>query len=142
AYQFLRTVEHRLQMIADEQTHTLPATRDELERFARFAGCEDRDAFAETLLQHMRTVQRHYAGLFEQAPASATPRAGFVFAPDKDDRETLDNLTALGFRRVLEASAAVRHWLSGEHRALRSPLVREHLAALIPQLIEQFARTE
>ena len=38
AYRFLRTVEHRLQMVADEQTHTLPAEREELERFARFAG--------------------------------------------------------------------------------------------------------
>src|SRR5690606_2715374 len=29
AYQFLRTVEHRLQMVADEQTHTLPAERED-----------------------------------------------------------------------------------------------------------------
>src|SRR5213080_4537004 len=34
AYQFLRVVEHRLQMVADEQTHTLPAEREALERFA------------------------------------------------------------------------------------------------------------
>ena len=36
AYQFLRTLEHRLQMVADEQTHTLPGDREGLERFARF----------------------------------------------------------------------------------------------------------
>ena len=38
AYRFLRTVEHRLQMVADEQTHTLPSDREGIERFARFAG--------------------------------------------------------------------------------------------------------
>ena len=44
AYLFLRTIEHRLQMVADDQTHTLPADREALERFARFAGYKDRDA--------------------------------------------------------------------------------------------------
>ena len=48
AYLFLRTIEHRLQMVADDQTHTLPADREALERFARFAGYKDRDALAES----------------------------------------------------------------------------------------------
>ncbi len=68
AYRFLRVVENRLQMVADEQTHTLPADREGLERFARFAGFADRDTFAEALLAHLRNVQRHYATLFENAP--------------------------------------------------------------------------
>src|SRR6185437_2368828 len=59
AYLFLRRTEHRLQMVADDQTHTLPSDRDGLERFARFAGYQDRDAFAEELLGHMRKVQSH-----------------------------------------------------------------------------------
>jgi hypothetical protein len=37
AYQFLRRVEHRLQMIADEQTHTLPDDIEAVERFAAFS---------------------------------------------------------------------------------------------------------
>src|SRR6202040_2406443 len=36
AYEYLRRVEHRLQMIADEQTHTLPEDKVAVERFARF----------------------------------------------------------------------------------------------------------
>src|SRR5579872_459816 len=53
AYIFLRRVEHRLQMVADEQTHTLPDRRDGVERFARFFGYENRDAFAHDLLGHL-----------------------------------------------------------------------------------------
>ena len=71
AYCFLRTVEHRLQMVADEQTHTLPGDRAGMERFARFLGFADRDAFAKTLLPHLHNVQRHYAGLFEQKQRSS-----------------------------------------------------------------------
>ncbi len=40
AYDFLRKAEHRLQMVADEQTQTLPADREGTERFARFLGFE------------------------------------------------------------------------------------------------------
>ena len=36
AYEFLRRVEHRLQMIADEQTHALPEDAEAVERFAQF----------------------------------------------------------------------------------------------------------
>ena len=58
-------------MVADDQTHTLPSDREGLERFARFAGFKDRDAFAQTLVEHLRKVQRHYVRLFEDTPARA-----------------------------------------------------------------------
>jgi len=50
AYEFLRRVEHRLQMVADEQTHTLPDDAEAMERFARFFGYQNRAAFARDLL--------------------------------------------------------------------------------------------
>ena len=126
AYQFLRMLEHRLQMVADEQTHTLPGDREGLERFARFFGFADRDSFAETLLGHLRNVQRHYATLFESAPAAEARARALSFPTDADDRETLDNLTAMGFKQPLEVSARVRQWLVGRlplvaRRACRDP---------------------
>ena len=63
AYEFLRRVEHRLQMVADEQTHTLPEDREAMERFARFFGYESRAAFAEDLLR----PSQHRAGALRQA---------------------------------------------------------------------------
>jgi glutamate-ammonia-ligase adenylyltransferase len=56
AYLFLRSVEHRLQMINDEQTQTLPDTRAELERFAGFFGFKDRDSFAKVLVSGARAA--------------------------------------------------------------------------------------
>ena len=38
AYRFLRTIEHRLQMVADEQTQRLPSDEEQLKRFAKFCG--------------------------------------------------------------------------------------------------------
>jgi glutamate-ammonia-ligase adenylyltransferase len=141
AYRFLRALEHRLQMVADEQTHTLPGDREGLERFARFFGFADRDSFAETLLGHLRNVQRQYATLFESAPAAEARARALAFPADADDRETLDKLTAMGFKQPLEVSARVRQWLSGGYRSLRGEHAREQLAELVPLLLTHFARS-
>jgi [glutamine synthetase] adenylyltransferase / [glutamine synthetase]-adenylyl-L-tyrosine phosphorylase len=142
AYRFLRMVEHRLQMVADEQTHTLPTEPPELERFARFLDFPDRDAFAFVLLEHMRKVQRHYAQLFEDAPAHAAQRRALAFPAGADARETLDKLAEMGFRRPPDVSATVRRWLAGEYRALRGEFAREQLAELVPVLLDELAGSE
>src|SRR6478736_10170082 len=80
AYDLLRTVEHRLQMVADEQTQTLPAERDGLERFARFLGFKNRDEFAAILLSHLRAVEKHYVKLFESAPSLLAQQQKLSFA--------------------------------------------------------------
>ena len=141
AYRFLRMVENRLQMVADEQTHTLPADRDALERFSRFAGFADRDAFADALLMHLRNVQQHYATLFENAPGVEAGRRTLRFAPAADDHETLDQLNEMGFRQPLEISALVRDWSTGVHDALKGEFARSQLAQIVPALMQHFARS-
>jgi glutamate-ammonia-ligase adenylyltransferase len=142
AYLFLRMVEHRLQMVADEQTHTLPEDREALDRFARFAGFASRDAFAEILVGHLQTVQRHYAQLFEQPVQPETQRPALAFPADSDARETLDALSAMGFVHPLEASATVRAWLTGNVRALKGEFAREQLRELLPLLLDHLSRSD
>jgi glutamate-ammonia-ligase adenylyltransferase len=141
AYRFLRTIEHRLQMVADDQTHTLPSDREGVERFARFAGFKDRDSFARTLVEHLRKVQRQYIRLFEE-PAGEADRLALSFPKDADDRETLNRLGTMGYRKPLEVSATVRHWLDGTYPALRSEFSRSQFAELVPVLLDRLARSE
>jgi len=140
AYCFLRTVEHRLQMINDEQTQTLPAERAEMERFARFLGFVDRDAFANVLLGHLNKVQHYYARLFEKMPGPERPE--MLFPAEADDTKTLDRLAELGFRAPLEASHIIRHWLAGGHRSLKGDVAQSHLQELLPVLLEHLGRTD
>jgi glutamate-ammonia-ligase adenylyltransferase len=141
AYLFLRETEHRLQMVADDQTHTLPSDREGLDRFAQFAGFKDRDAFAETLLGHLRKVQGHYIRLFEETSGEAS-RLALSFPKEADDRETLNRLGAMGFRKPLEVSATVREWLSGSFKALRGEFARSQFSDLVPGLLDRLARSE
>jgi len=140
AYCFLRAVEHRLQMVNDEQTQVLPAARADMERFARFFGFQDRDAFAKMLLGHLEKVQGYYARLFEKVPEADVPALNFP--AESDDPKTLDRLAGLGFRSPLEASSVVRHWLAGDHRSLMGEVASSHLAALLPVLLEHIGRTD
>jgi [glutamine synthetase] adenylyltransferase / [glutamine synthetase]-adenylyl-L-tyrosine phosphorylase len=144
AYDFLRRVEHRLQMIADEQTHTLPSDRETLAAFARFLGFKSRDAFAAILLAHLRAVERHYVKLFEGASSLLAQQQNLSFAPHDGEvpRETLDRLVELGFRQPRELAAAVQRWEQGTYGALRGEQVRALLGDLTAVIVDQFARSE
>ncbi len=144
AYDFLRRVEHRLQMMADEQTHTLPAEPAALEAFARLLGFKDRDAFAADLLSHLRAVEKHYVALFESAPSLLAQQQNLSFdlAAGEAGRETLDRLAELKFRQPREVVAAVQRWQAGTYRALRSEQARAVLIELLPIIVDQFARAD
>ena len=141
AYVFLRGLEHRLQMIADEQTQRLPEDEPGLLRVARLAGFADRDAFAEALRARLTEVERHYARLFEDAPGADAPLAGLLDGLEIRPAAR-DALAKLGFRDVGQAAALVAGWRSGRYRCLRSQAARERLAALAPALLTALARTD
>jgi glutamate-ammonia-ligase adenylyltransferase len=142
AYHFLRGVEHRLQMMADEQTHTLPAERDALERFARFLGFRSRDAFAERLLAHLRAVQRHYAALFETRPVNIAAARELNTSGDGNISRNVVYFSERGFSRPAEAAGLVQTWFAGSYRSLKGEVARECLAELLPQFIDQAVRSE
>ncbi|MEX1153606.1 bifunctional [glutamine synthetase] adenylyltransferase/[glutamine synthetase]-adenylyl-L-tyrosine phosphorylase [Parvibaculum sp.] len=141
AYRFLRKLEHRLQMIDDEQTHTLPKNDEGLDHVACFTGFADRAAFAEELTKRLRCVQGHYAKLFETAPPLGEEGGSLVFTGTEDDPETLDTLRGLGFAKASEMSEAIRGWHSGRFPATRTPRSRELLTSLMPALLRALSRT-
>ncbi len=141
AYVHLRTIEHRLQMLDDEQTQTLPNDAEGLARLAHFAGYADTAAFSEALTKTLETVQRHYVRLFEKAPALSSGTANMVFAGEADDPATLQALADLGFGKPAGVIALVRGWHHGRYRAVRSARARELLTVVQPLLISAIAKT-
>jgi [glutamine synthetase] adenylyltransferase / [glutamine synthetase]-adenylyl-L-tyrosine phosphorylase len=138
AYRFLRRVEHRLQMVADKQTHTLPERPDQLARFAAFMGFEDADMFTEVMRSQLGTVERHYAALFEASIDLGGSRA-LVFTGTEDDPETLITLAEMGFTKPSLVAGRVRAWHHGHIRATRDARARELLTELMPRLLAALA---
>jgi glutamate-ammonia-ligase adenylyltransferase len=140
AYRFLRRLEHRLQMVEDAQTHTLPADPAGLARIATFMGYPAEDDFAAELKRHLSAVESRYAALFEEAPSLAAP-GNLVFTGSDDDPETLATLARLGFADPPAVAAQIRGWHHGRHRATRSQRARELLTELVPALLEALGRS-
>lgn len=141
AYHFLRRLEHRLQMIDDEQTHTLPKTDEELAHVASFCGFDEVGIFSEVLLGHLSRVQNHYAALFEKSPSLGGDAGNLVFTGVEDDPETLRTIASMGFCDAKHVAHAVRGWHHGRIRATRSARARELLTKLVPALLEALAAT-
>jgi len=141
AYRYLRKLEHRLQMIEDEQTHTLPKSPEGLAHVACFMGYPDAARFGIDLSRTLATVQGHYARLFEQSAPLAAQKGSLVFTGVEEDPETLATLAGLGFKDARHVSAAIRGWHHGRIRATRSARAREILTKLMPALLDALAGT-
>jgi len=141
AYAFLRRVEHRLQMVNDEQTHSLPKEPAELARIAAFLGYADMAAFAAALEGTFATVVGHYGRLFEHAPPLGSETGSLVFTGTGDDPDTIATLVKLGFRQPAMVAERIRSWHHGRFHATRTVRARELLTALMPRLLEALAAT-
>ena len=139
SYRFLRSIEHRVQMVNDEQTHALPFEEKAFEGFARFCGFETGEEFEALVRRTLECVQGHYARLFESAEELGTDTGSLVFTGGEDDPETIETLTRMGYRSPSEVSATIRGWHFGRYAATRSARARELLTELMPKLLSSLA---
>ncbi len=140
AYRYLRRLEHRLQMVADQQTHQLPTDPEQLEALAAFLGYDDPETFRRELLAHLRCVEEHYAALFEEAPALSGP-GNLVFTGNEPDPDTVSTLEGMGFTAGDQVIHLISGWHHGRYRATRSKRSREILTEIMPTLLESLAAT-
>jgi glutamate-ammonia-ligase adenylyltransferase len=94
AYVFLRTVEHRLQEFADQQTHQLPADPKGLARLAASLGFEDPAQFRAVLKRHREAVHGHFQLLLQSTDG------------DRRDRDLENELSAIWQQRIGPSEAA------------------------------------
>jgi glutamate-ammonia-ligase adenylyltransferase len=128
AYTLLRTIEHRVQMIDDRQTHVLPPG-DGLDRVARLHGLDGGEALLALLRPHVERVGAVYDALDADAPAALPDEAAELEAA----------LSAAGFDDAASARLRVEAWRGGRYPALRSAAARDALEAALPMLIPALA---
>jgi glutamate-ammonia-ligase adenylyltransferase len=93
AYRFLRTVEHRLQIESEQQTHTVPADGESLQRLALSLGFESAKVLRRKLDRHMANVRRVFISVIESS--HHRPQAPFdvdIFANPERAAKTLAQL--------------------------------------------------
>jgi [glutamine synthetase] adenylyltransferase / [glutamine synthetase]-adenylyl-L-tyrosine phosphorylase len=144
SYRFLRRTEHRIQMVNDRQTHNLPEQPAEMDRIARFMGYPDTPAFALDFLRHVDIVGVNYRAVFEHVPdLPGTEAAGPELDFRGDDPEpvaTVAALHGLGYHDAKRIVSAVRQWLAGRVRALRSGRARDLMTTMVPSILVTLGR--
>ncbi len=126
AYRLYRTIEHRLQMVNDQQTHSLPNDLADLTNVAQLHGLSDGAALLDLLEPQVDRVGRIYDALdgeqAEQLPMAAD--------------SLIESLTHAGFADPQSASQRIANWRSGSVRAVRTSAARDAMEAVLPRLIE------
>jgi glutamate-ammonia-ligase adenylyltransferase len=139
AYRFLRQVEHRLQMINDRQTHSIPEKPEDLARIAQFLGFRDAVSFALALIHQMTRVRDRYAEVFDVLPSplyETSPVLGLDFSGDESAPPTaVAALKEMGFAAPEHIITRVRAWIAGHVRALRSERARELMNQMLPLVL-------
>ena len=130
AYRLLRTIEHRLQMVDDRQTHELPSAPAELDNVARLHGLADGAALLGLVEPAVALVGRAYDAL-DTSEGDLLPEGA----------EPLEaRLAGAGFDDPIAARLRIEGWRSGRVRSLRTPAARGAFEAMLPVLVEAFAR--
>ena len=129
AYRLLRTIEHRVQMVEDAQTHLIPAQPGAMDNVAQLHGLTGGDALIALIRPHVE-------------------RAGAIFdslAPDErgqlsNDPDILGSeLTGIGFSKPDNVARHILNWRSGKARSLRSPAALAAFEAMLPGLLSAIA---
>ncbi|WP_332677975.1 bifunctional [glutamine synthetase] adenylyltransferase/[glutamine synthetase]-adenylyl-L-tyrosine phosphorylase [Brevundimonas sp.] len=141
AYGTLRDLEHRIQMLDDEQTHTLPVDPSRRAAVAALAGEGDLAAFDAGVEALLVGVNRRYGELFEGEEALSSPYGSLVFTGVENDPETLLTLERMGFAEPAGVADTIRSWHHGRIPATRSARGRELFTRLAPRLLTALADT-
>ena len=141
AYRTLRSIEHRVQMIADEQSHRLPRADHDRARIAALAGYSTLGRFDAAVGKLLKGVNRRYGALFAGEEALSSRFGSLVFTGVEDDAETLATLGRMGFSEPARISGAIRAWHHGRIGATRGERGRELFTRLAPRLLDAVAAT-
>ncbi|MFK0300096.1 bifunctional [glutamine synthetase] adenylyltransferase/[glutamine synthetase]-adenylyl-L-tyrosine phosphorylase [Brevundimonas sp. NPDC090276] len=141
AYYELRALEHRVQMLADEQSHVLPADPERRADVAALAGHGDLAAFDAGVEAVLVGVNQRYGELFEDGEELSSPYGSLVFTGVENDPGTLETLKRMGFSEPATVSDTIRSWHHGRIPATRTARGRELFTRLAPQLLTAVAKT-
>jgi glutamate-ammonia-ligase adenylyltransferase len=92
AYRFLRRVEHRLQIEAEQQTHTVPDEPDSLNRLAHSLRFSSATEFTAALHNRMRSVRPIFQRIISESPTQSAKATVEFFKDSKQAEKALKEL--------------------------------------------------
>lgn len=141
AYRFLRTVEHRIQVVNEQQTHNLPTRPKELTTLARRCGFPDTETFLAVLEGHRHKVSALFRDLFytsdEELPSQISSEVSLLFDANADPDLCLDILEAKGFRPPEPAYESLGVLRKGGTKGYLTESAHRQLDRIAPLLFQE-----
>ena len=144
AYEFLRTVEHRLQIVQDSHTHSLKNSEAELEVSARRTGFGTATELMAELDRHRERVHAVYTSLLEQRGDDAGLDGRRLFrllAGEMTDPDAIAHLRSGGLRDPDGALQAIRALDDVPSHAHSRSATRNLLANLLATVLDDVAHS-
>lgn len=133
AYRHYRTLEHRIQMVADQQTHAIPKLAAERAQVAGLVGAANWRAVESDLAPRLKAVARLYDRLLETGEGQRGPRL------PQDSSSIQAWATKARIKDPQLLATLTDGWRSGRPRSLRAPESQRAFEQVIPQLLLQVA---
>jgi len=140
SYDFLRGLEHRVQMLNDEQTHRLPEIAEKREAVRMLSGYPDAAAFESDIAAVRQRVHGIYSDLFAAEERLSGEAGNLVFTGVDDDPGTVETLRRMGFSDPSRIIHVFQQWHRGSIPATRSARAQQLLTSLGPRLLEAMSR--
>ncbi len=134
AYLAHRTVEHRLQMVGDSQTHTIPENAEARARVAALDGWSDHRAWEDAIAVRLATVHEVTESFFDAGTRSRTD-------PESVELDE-ESIASLGFSDPCEVCRTIQTWRSGALTATGSERAQRLYASLEADLIKHLGRAD
>lgn len=137
AYCFLRQVEHRIQIVQEQQTHNLPQDDHSLTVLARRSGFSCKEDFARVLERHRSQVSAIFNDLFhaDAEEQIIRPDVAFIFDSESDPDLVKDLLEERGFNNPDAAYDSLLSLYQGKPHIRMTRRVRRCIERLLPQLM-------
>jgi glutamate-ammonia-ligase adenylyltransferase len=129
-YTLLRTIEHRLQMIDDRQTHSLPDDPARLDEVARLHGLDDGGALLTLLAPPVEAIGGLFDTLIDSGDRARLPRS-----PDG----LIERFADAGFDDPARAGRIVEDWRARRYPSLRSGAAQEALEDMLAEIVDRLA---
>ena len=146
AYIFLRNIEHRLQMAADQQTQQLPTDETAQQRLAFASSFTDAKKLADELERQRERVHRHFAQLFRTEDSGAGERApdrlAAVWLGTAEAEAARQALCDSGYAQPEEALNLVNALREGPMVSAFSTGARARMDRVVPLVIEAAGKSD
>ena len=143
AYVFLRQLENKIQMIADEQSHSCPQNKLLQRRIAYTLGLEDWPSVQKRLNGHRAKVSYHFTELFKRETGTdKNIPLSDAFGEDKTDNQQIELLESYGLNQTAEISQQLTGFLTSKAWGFMSARAKQRFSTLLPDLLKSVSNTK